>query len=197
MRMLKCAWIAAAAAVLVGGGLAACARQTRSSLPARSEEPGNVSSYSVYDLGSSWADQRGDTVTLHSLVGKPVVLGLIYTRCASTCPLIVEAMRRMEAQAADARLVLVSLDPSHDDAERLATYARVHELDERWTLLSGDADGVQELTALLGARYRRVSATEIAHTNTITVLDANGRIVGQQPSWDTQSALAAVAAARH
>ncbi len=141
------------------------------------------SAYSVYDLGgSSWRDQSGARRTLASLGGTPRVLAMIYTHCTSTCPLAVAEMKRIEA-ATDARvgLVLVSLDPVRDSVASLAAYAALHELDAaRWTLLSGASDDVRDLAYTLGIRYRLVSPGELAHSNTLTLLDAAGRVVHQQ-----------------
>jgi len=154
--------------------------------------------YSVYDLGSRWRDQTGNEVTLASLRGTPRVVAMIYTHCSATCPMIVDAMKRLEARApGDAGFVLVSLDPDRDSADRLAAYAREHGLSARWTLLTGTDDAVRDLAAALGTKYRRLSATELAHTNTITVLDASGSVVAQQPSWDADGSLAALRSLTH
>jgi len=41
---------------------------------------------------------------------------------------------------------------------------------------------VRDLAATLGVRYRRLSAEELAHSNAITLLDADGAVVHQQPT---------------
>jgi protein SCO1/2 len=141
-----------------------------------------VDSYSIYDLGSSWRDQAGSVRTLDALRGRPRLLALVYTRCTSTCPLVVEDLKRIAA-ATDPRLgfVLVSLDPDRDDPHALAAFARRHELgSDRWTLLTGADSDVRALAASLSVRYRRVSLQEIAHSNTLTLLDSSGRVIHQQ-----------------
>jgi protein SCO1/2 len=149
--------------------------------------------FSVYDLESQWRDQHGAALRLADLAGRPRALALVYTHCSSTCPMIVETMQRLEA-ATDSNVgfVLVSLDPSRDSTAQLAAYARTHKLSSRWTLLTGSDDDVRELAALIGVRYDRVSETELAHTNTITILDRTGVIAAQEPSWDAAKALAAL-----
>ena len=139
-------------------------------------------SFAVYDLGSTWRDQRGATRPIASLAGRPVVMAMIYTHCSATCPLIIGEMKRIEhATAPDVALVLVSLDPDRDSPGRLAEYAATEGLTpSRWTLLSGSDDDTRALAAALGVRYRRVSADELAHSNTLTLLDATGTIVHQE-----------------
>jgi protein SCO1/2 len=141
-----------------------------------------VEAASVYDLTALWRDQRGVERTLSSFRGRPVVVASIYTRCSASCPLTIIEMKRIEA-ATDPRvaLVVVSLDPETDTPEHLAAYARDHELAEpRWSLLNGSDDAVRDLTVALGVRYRRLSRDEIAHSNLVTLLDANGSVVTHQ-----------------
>ena len=145
--------------------------------------------YSVYELSSEWRDQRGEARRLASLGGRVQLVAMVYTHCASTCPLVVADLKRIEAAlAADgsppvrsAGFVLVSLDPERDDPERLAEFARSTGLaPERWTLLAGSDDDVRELAAALDVKYRRTRDEEIDHSNVITVLDPAGGIVYQQ-----------------
>ncbi len=141
-----------------------------------------LSSYSVYDLGSTWRDQGGAQRTLASLRGKPRLVAMIYTKCTSVCPLSIGELKRIEA-ATDGRLglVLVTLDPEHDTPTLLAQYAKEHDMSaERWTLLTGTDDDLRDLAATLAVRYRRVSPDDLAHSNTLTLLDAEGRVVRQQ-----------------
>src|SRR6478672_1957347 len=141
-------------APLVALLVAACARTERPA-PARDRAP--AGGFSVYDLRATWHDQRGAPRTLASLRGRPQAIALVYTHCQATCPLIVGQLKRLEA-ATTLGLVLVSLDPERDTADRLAAFAAEHELDAaRWTLLRGSDDDVRELAAVLGVRYRRQS----------------------------------------
>lgn len=141
-----------------------------------------ASDFSVYDLEAPWRDATGRERTLASLSGKVQVLAMVYTHCTHTCPMIVAEIKRLEAALpAEARdrvgFVLVSLDPARDTPERLAEAAASMRLDPaRWTLLTGDADSVRELAALLGIRYRDEADGQISHSNTYLILDPAGRI---------------------
>lgn len=168
--------------LLVALSLAAgCARATPVRAP---EQPvrDDAERWSIYDLGSSWRDQDGTQRPLSSLAGRAQVLAMAYTHCTSTCPLAIAEMKRIEAATdTSVGLVLVSLDPDHDTPAALAEYARMRGLDaRRWTLLTGAPDDVRELAATLGIRYRRLSPAELAHSNTLTLIDAAGYVVHQQ-----------------
>jgi len=154
-------------------------------LPARAE----ASDFSVYELDAPWRDQDGRARTLASLAGRVQVVAMVYTHCTHTCPLIVDDLKRMEralppADRARAGFVLVSLDPSRDTPERLKEWVANARLDRaRWTMLTGGEDGVRELAALLGIRYRREAGEELSHSNAYLVLDRGGRIVYRHDGW--------------
>lgn len=163
-------------------------------------EPAAASEFSIYDLASAWQDQQGLTLTLGDLQGRPRVVTMVYTSCAHACPRILQDMKRIEgelrAEGIDAGYVMVSFDPERDTPARLAEYAASTMLDPQdWTLLTGTDDGILELAALLGVRYRRVSETDFEHSNVITLLDGGGRIVHRQVGLNVEPA-ALIQAAR-
>lgn len=149
-----------------------------------------ASDFSLYDLTHEWTDQHGSRRTLGSLAGRPQVIALVYTNCAVACPRIVADMKRLEAEmgarAKDIGFVMVSIDPARDTPARLKEYATSTRLDsDNWTLLTADDDVILDLAVLLGVRYRRISETEMEHSNVLTIVDANGRIVHRQVGLGT------------
>ncbi|NUO64398.1 MAG: SCO family protein [Gemmatimonadaceae bacterium] len=161
--------------------IAACARGAQpSTATEQSTAAAGEERFAVYDLAPSWRDQYGAARPIASLAGRPVVMAMIYTHCNATCPLILGEMKRIEHADPGVALVLVSLDPDRDTPGRLAEYASSEGLSDRWTLLSGSDDDTRALAATLGIRYRRISAEELAHSNTLTLLDATGTIVHQE-----------------
>jgi protein SCO1/2 len=178
--------------------LSGCARPVEGAPHTSSADTAAVHSderFSVYDLGSSWRDQSGVERTLVGLRGKPVLLAMIYTHCTSVCPLSVSEMKRVEARHPDVRLVLVSLDPAKDSPARLADYAKERGLSpDRWLLLTGSESDVRDLAATIGIRYRRISADDLAHSNILTLLDRDGRVVRQGNGVIEDDAIAGVRA---
>jgi protein SCO1/2 len=176
--------IAVATALAIVAGCTSSGRPA----PARVADAAPTSSerYSIYDLDSKWHDQRGTSRSLSSLRGQPQVVAMIYTHCSTTCPFTVAEMKRIEREApSGAGFVLVSLDPARDDPARLAMFAEERGLDaSRWTLLDGSDDAVRELATVLGVRYRRLSPDELAHSNALTVLDADGVVTYQHAGLD-------------
>jgi protein SCO1/2 len=184
------------AALLVVAG--ACAPSaTRSSATAASAATSSADRYSVYDLERDWRNQRGESVRLASLRGRPQVIAMIYTHCATTCPFTVAEMKRIERESpVNAGFVLVSLDPARDDPARLAMFASERGLDpKRWTLLDGSDDAVRELANVLGVQYRRLSREELAHSNALTLLDADGVVTYQHAGLDASTEVTTALAA--
>lgn len=173
---------------------------TRSPSTAATATASSTERYSLYDLDRDWRNERGESVRLASLRGRPRVIAMIYTHCSTTCPFTVAEMKRIERESpVNAGFVLVSLDPARDDPARLAMFARERNLDsERWTLLDGSDDAVRELANLLGVQYRRLSPAELAHSNALTLVDADGVVVYQDAGLDASAeVMTALAATQH
>jgi protein SCO1 len=142
---------------------------------------------SIYNLTSSWTNQDGKPVTLDSLRGEPVVVAMAYTSCKDICPMIVADMvaiedRIKESSPTKIRFAFFSIDSAVDTPERLKAYAEDHGLDPaHWTLYHGDDKAVRELAAALGVRYRRDASGGFDHSAIISLLNADGSIVFQQP----------------
>ncbi len=148
---------------------------------------------SLYVMDAPWERHTGGEVRLADLGGTPVLLALVYTNCASACPLIVHDMKAIaealpEGQAAGLRYVLVSLDPARDTPEAMRRFADAHGLGDAWTLLRGDPEDVRMLAALLNVRYGPEPDGQVAHSNLIHVLGADGRLVAQQEGLGTDPA---------
>jgi protein SCO1 len=136
---------------------------------------------SIYYVGGTWQTESNQTIQLESLAGKSQVIALIYTGCSNSCPLIVESMKRIE-QATPAKLrkkigfVLVSLTPDTDYPKVLKAFAEKKKLNQNWTLLRGNNELVRTLSNALNGRYKFVKDGDVAHSNTVTLLNDKGQI---------------------
>ncbi len=140
---------------------------------------------SLYNLDSAWENQEGAEVSLTDLQGQPVLLAMVYASCKAACPRIIADMKTIEKGVSaehpeKMRLVLVSIDPEVDTPARLKQLAKEAELGDSWQLLRSPEEQVLELAALLGVKYRKVSETDYAHSNLITVLNQKGEVIHQQ-----------------
>lgn len=131
-------------------------------------------------------NQGGDTVTLASLRGRPVVITFVYAHCETVCPVMVHDV--LAASEGRAVPVLVTLDPWRDTPARLPSIAASWNLPADAVLLSGDVETVEfVLNRWKVPRVRNATTGELIHPTVAYVLDAAGRLRFQTDA--TQDAL--------
>ncbi len=151
--------------------------------PTNAPAPIKFSDESLFHSEGTWVTDSGNSLRLGDLAGKPQVVAMFFASCRYTCPVLVNDMRRIEAAlspAARARtgFTLVSFDSRRDSPEALAAYREISQLPKpAWTLLRGEPDDVLELSALLGVSFKEDARGDFAHSNQITILNADGEIV--------------------
>jgi cytochrome oxidase Cu insertion factor (SCO1/SenC/PrrC family) len=90
-------------------------------------------------------ERSGRRVTHDDLRGRVWVADFIYTECTETCPiqsLQFAQLQREFQDAADLRLVSITVDPVHDTPEVLRRYAERYGATDRWWFLTGDPRSV-------------------------------------------------------
>jgi protein SCO1/2 len=157
---------------------APCCRIAMTNLP--------PSDKSLYQLDSLWTSDQSKQVKLSVLRGRPQVLAMFFTRCEFACPILVHDLLRIEAALpgklrGQVDFLLVSLDSARDDAAALKDFRVARKLPlANWTLLRGGSDDVRELAALLGVNFQKDARGQFAHSNLITILNAEGEIIHRQ-----------------
>lgn len=135
-------------------------------------------------------DQDGKPFNLNSLEGHVWVVNLIFTNCPSICPLLTDAMARLQARydaygKDEIKLASISVDPENDTPEVLRAYAAAHGADpERWRFLTGDPEAVRALvvdgfkTALGEPQENDAGLIDIMHSGKFAIVDPAGGIRG-------------------
>ncbi len=147
----------------------------------------NYTDKSLFQLESVWTSDANRKVKLGVLRGRPQIVAMFFASCQFTCPLTVSDMQRIEAALPEnlrtnTGFLLISFDSVRDTPAALKVYRAKRELsNQNWTLLRGEPDDVRELAALLGVIYKKDANGDFAHSNVITLLNAEGEIVFQQP----------------
>lgn len=178
----------AAALVAMALGLASCATTSPEKPPCCREikHSAPIPDQSLYQLDSQWTSDQGRVIRLANLQGRPQVVAMIFTTCEFACPIIVNDMKRVAAALppeirGKVNFTLISFDHERDTPEKLLAFRKRMGLPMAgWTLLRGEADDVRELAALLGVNYRKDARGQYAHSNILTVVDAQGQIVTQE-----------------
>ena len=140
--------------------------------------------YSIYQIGGDWIDQNGQALSLDELKGKNQVVAMAYTSCQHTCPILVRSMKQMydemtpEARA-QTQFLLATLDTKRDTPEVMANYAAHNDLGDNWHLIRSDEASTRMLANTLNIKYKFADNGDINHSNLISVLDKEGRLVAQ------------------
>jgi len=145
----------------------------------------NYGKESIYQIGGEFKNQNGEEIALNDLKNKVQVVAMIFTSCAYACPKIISDIQTIESRISSTQInkvnyLLISFDLERDTPEKLKAFASEMNLNERWHLLHGTKQSVQEIAVALGIQYEEQPDGNFAHSNIITVLDKNGAIAYQQ-----------------
>lgn len=152
-----------------------------------------ISDLSIYNLPSKWTNQDGKTLEMKDLKGKVLVMVMIYTSCKSACPRLVADMRNIESRLPEnikknAKLVLVSIDPTVDTAKRLKEFSIENKMDgDQWLFLRSTEENTREFAAVLAVNYKKISPMDFSHSNIISVFNADGELTYQQEGLGVNS----------
>jgi protein SCO1/2 len=124
-------------------------------------------------------DQRGQPLSMADLKGKSVLLFFGYTRCPDVCPLTLgklqRALQTAGARPDQARVVMVTVDPSHDTPAALATY--LQPFGPSFLGATGSASEVARLAAAYGVQADpEANGAHNMHTAAIFGIDRDGRL---------------------
>ena len=143
---------------------------------AATELPGT----SLFHLGSHWTDSNNDAFRLPDMRGRPSVVVMFYGDCTTACPLLVKTAEDIEAALppelqGEVDFVMVTFATRADTPSKLKAYAVSKDLDrDNWHWLVGGDLQTRQLATLLGVQYRDLGNGMFAHSNVVTVLDADG-----------------------
>jgi protein SCO1/2 len=136
-----------------------------------------------------FTDEKGTSVTLANLKGRPWVIDFIFTRCGSQCPLMSRQMMSLqgwlsETKHDEVKLVSVTVDPETDTPEKLSDYAKVYHADpKRWSFLTAEKLAIYDLITTgfkLGVEENKNRPIEemFVHSNKFALVDPAGQIRG-------------------
>ena len=131
-------------------------------------------------------DHNGAPLRLADLRGRPLVVSLVFTSCATVCPITTEHLREQVQMARNTlgpgrfAVLTFGFDASRDTPGQLAAFAGTHRLSGLgdWHIASADADTTAAFLDELGFSFA-VSARGFDHVTQTTILDADGRVYRQ------------------
>lgn len=152
-----------------------------------SKEPAEAlrQDYSIYQVGGEWTDHNDNKLELEALKGKNQVVVMAYTSCQHTCPILVRGIKQIEKgltdQArADTEFLLVTLDTARDTVPVMKNYAEHNDLGNHWHLIRSTEANTRMLANTLNIKYQFTDNGDINHSNLLSILDKQGRLVAQE-----------------
>lgn len=165
------------------------------------------------DLGDipafALVDQHGERFTEEALRGHPTIVGFVFTRCDTICPVISMKMHWLQEKTADRKgaaikLVSISVDPAYDTPPRLLEYATRHQADfGRWRFLTGPRPDVHKLVegpfmnSMIEQGVTASGAPAISHSGYLVLVDGDLKIRGVYDSNDDNALGALMRDARY
>lgn len=141
------------------------------------------SEHSVYHSQAEWTNQRNESFELSELKGKPLIVTMFYGNCTQVCPILIRDANRVFSAVDssfrnDVQVLAVTFDTKNDTPEVLKAYAEEKKLDiPQWHFITGPDVAIRELAMILGVQYSKKSDGHFTHSNLVTVLDSEGKIV--------------------
>ncbi|MGH7916414.1 MAG: SCO family protein, partial [Candidatus Binataceae bacterium] len=180
------AFFVGAFSILTLIALGGCDKNTVS-LSSASTEPGSFSASNTADClpDVTLMNQYGQSLSLASLKGRPVLIDFIYTTCPTLCPLLTAKFASV-AKLLGARLgtkvnlVSITLDPEHDHPKQLLAYAKSHEANHPgWLFLTGTPAQVERVLGVYHIKRQINPDGSIGHVAEGFLLGPDGHQVRQ------------------
>jgi cytochrome oxidase Cu insertion factor (SCO1/SenC/PrrC family) len=122
-------------------------------------------------------DQTGATVSLSALRGQEVLLTFMDPQCTSMCPIVSQQIGALESSlpaSVKPVLLIVSVAPNRSAAD-VSTFTSHVTWKPGWHWLLGNQAQLQAVWAMYHIAVQP-SATDVAHDETLYVIDPQGRI---------------------
>ena len=130
-------------------------------------------------------DASGRGLKLHDVLGKPLVVSLIYTSCYQTCPVTTRYLASVVEKARKTlghdkfSVALLGFDSQADSPQAMKYFAKKHGVDNaNWHLWSADSKTIKALTKELGFLFFS-SPSGFDHMVQATIIDEKGVIYRQ------------------
>tara|TARA_B100000315_G_scaffold192968_1_gene183422 strand:- start:3418 stop:4353 length:936 start_codon:yes stop_codon:yes gene_type:complete len=164
---------------------------TKESFPGAAKfEPQTAYKYSQAAIGKTVGNYKfisteNKVVNLDQYRGKPLILSMVYSSCAHTCPMMTQNLADAVKDARevlgndDFNVISVGFDTLRDTPRAMKSFAKQQDVgDANWQVLSGKPDVVERLSADTGFIYF-TSPKGFDHLTQTTLIDAKGEVYAQ------------------
>jgi protein SCO1/2 len=130
----------------------------------------------------TWKTDQDQVVSLANWQGKSVILTMAYTSCHSSCPMILQKLKKIqleiEKRKLDTQVVIASFDWQKDTPTFMKNYREQASFGyPNWTFVVGNESNTRKLAMILGIKFsKNAKSGEILHDNKILMLDPQGKV---------------------
>jgi protein SCO1/2 len=174
LRLVLIGLVACAAAALAAVSIADRGSGTAATRPRTVTFDGGLRPQGVPPADFALRDERGATVRLAGLRGRPVILTFMYSTCRDTCPLTADQIRGAldDLGGAAPPALAMSVDPANDTPERASAFLLRHKLTGRMRFLLGSR---AQLAPLWKAYGIQPQGKAFDHSAYVLLIDRDGR----------------------
>jgi protein SCO1/2 len=145
-------------------------------------------------------DEEGKRLSLSELVGGEVfLLSFVYTRCAASCPMIVEGIRKALGNTGGVKVVLVDFDERDTPADLVKFRKERDIVNPNWKVVLAKGESLKVLTRAVDFRFIYDEGTDrFVHPNVLIVVSPGMKISGYMlgVTYDADKLTALIAKAR-
>ncbi len=144
-------------------------------------------------------NQNNEPVVLDSLIGKPLVMSFIFTRCPlpEMCPLIMQKVVKVQEglnkeYKDKVFFAVMTFDPEYDTPEVLKKYGEYYGVNyDNFIYLTGKTEDVETALNHFRVYFKKEADGQIAHTLETMVMDEKGKIIRVFPTtiWNPKSVI--------
>lgn len=158
----------------------------------------------LYDLSDDTYQLRNSDSTVvnfpRDFKGSISVVTFVYTNCPDMCTVITANMKNIHRELQDTsgiNFIEISFDPERDIPSVLKEYKELYQLDDQFSLLTGNPSAVDTLLSRLDIKAEKTYPDSLdkssnkytmTHSNTIYLMDESGYIRFKYPASRVQSA---------
>jgi protein SCO1/2 len=125
--------------------------------------------------------EHGDTITLRSLAGTPLIVSPVFTTCPHACPAItaslIEALDGLGGCGETFNVLTFSFDPA-DTPQHMRSYRDKTGMPDEWLLATGPPEGIEAVLDAIDFRIEALPGAGFAHANVVVFLTPDQKVSG-------------------
>jgi protein SCO1/2 len=145
----------------------------------------------LYREPGVFINQKGQSVSLQSFVGRPAIFSFVYLKCRLSCPVIMYELKKMRQRLNhEAHYIVFLFDVERQKPADVAGFFENYAIKpEDWTLLQARPEDLAVIAAKFELQYEEAGAGrfEYMHTNFFAVADSTGKVVLQIRGFEKDS----------